>query len=171
MNYTTAKLDLSYLFHYKTLVTSLHLLSPAILPMVSSQIRLYDLDIYIYICICDSLNGVEVEVEVNLRPTASRPVCLGVRLPWPDFYFLFDNCGFRDVWHPLWREDGSVNYCTIVSVHFQSSHSWVEVPQNSRPYFTVSFETPPTWSARSLYLYPPGTGWPSYTPGHKMTGG
>jgi hypothetical protein len=27
-----------------------------------------------------------------------------------------------------------------------------------RPYFTVSFETPPTWRARSLYSYPPETG-------------
>jgi hypothetical protein len=35
-----------------------------------------------------------------------------------------------------------------------------------RPYFTVSFETPPSWRARSPYLYPPGTGWPSFTPGH-----
>jgi hypothetical protein len=25
---------------------------------------------------------------------------------------------------------------------------------------------PPAWRARSPYLYPPGTGWPSYTPGH-----
>jgi hypothetical protein len=48
----------------------------------------------------------------------------------------------------------------------QSSHSWVEVPQNSWPYFTASLETPPTWRARSLYFYPPGTEWPSYTTGH-----
>jgi hypothetical protein len=48
----------------------------------------------------------------------------------------------------------------------QSSHSWAAVPQNSRPYFTVSFGTPPTWRARFLYLYPPGTEWPSYTPEH-----
>jgi hypothetical protein len=67
---------------------------------------------------------------------------------------------------PLWLEDGSVIYCRIASGPCQSSHSRVEVPQNSRPYFTVSSETPPTWRARSLYLYPPGTGWPSYTPGH-----
>jgi hypothetical protein len=40
------------------------------------------------------------------------------------------------------RQDGSVIYCTIASGPCQSSHSWVEVPQNSRPYFTVSFETP-----------------------------
>jgi hypothetical protein len=28
------------------------------------------------------------------------------------------------------------------------------------------FETPQTWRTRSPYLYSPGTGWPSYTPGH-----
>jgi hypothetical protein len=28
----------------------------------------------------------------------------------------------------------------------------------------LRFETPPTWRARSPYLYHPGTGWPSYTP-------
>jgi hypothetical protein len=34
-------------------------------------------------------------------------------------------------------------------------------------YFIVPIlETPPTWRARSPYLYPPGTGWPSYTLGH-----
>jgi hypothetical protein len=28
------------------------------------------------------------------------------------------------------------------------------------------FETPPTWRSRSPNFYPPGTGWPSYTPRH-----
>jgi hypothetical protein len=28
------------------------------------------------------------------------------------------------------------------------------------------FETPPTWRARPPYIYPPGTGLPSYTPRH-----
>jgi hypothetical protein len=58
----------------------------------------------------------------------------------------------------------AVTYCIIASGPCQSSHSWVEVPKNSRLYFTVSSETPPTWRARSPYLYPPGTGWPNYTP-------
>jgi hypothetical protein len=79
-------------------------------------------------------------------------------------FFLSDNCWFLDVGCPLWREDGSVIYCTIASGPWHSSHSRVQVPQNSRPYFTVSFETLPTWRARSTYLlvYPPGTEWPNY---------
>jgi hypothetical protein len=32
-------------------------------------------------------------------------------------------------------------------------------------FYWLRFETPPIWSARSPYLCPPGTGWPSYTPG------
>jgi hypothetical protein len=38
--------------------------------------------------------------------------------------------------------------------------------RTQRPYFIVSSETPPTCRARFPYLYSPGTGWPSYTPGH-----
>jgi hypothetical protein len=41
------------------------------------------------------------------------------------------------------------------------------VTLRSKSHRTIAlFETPPTWRARSPYLYPPGTGWPSYTPGH-----
>jgi hypothetical protein len=32
-------------------------------------------------------------------------------------------------------------------------------------FYCPRFKAPPTWRARSLYLYLPGTGWPSYTPG------
>jgi hypothetical protein len=48
----------------------------------------------------------------------------------------------------------------------QCNHSTVRIAQNPKPYFTVSSETPPTWRARFPYLYPPGTGRTSYTPGH-----
>jgi hypothetical protein len=50
--------------------------------------------------------------------------------------------------------------------NLQCNHSMVRVAQNPKPYFTVSSETPPTWRAKFPYLYPPGTGSPSYTPGH-----
>jgi hypothetical protein len=33
-------------------------------------------------------------------------------------------------------------------------------------FYCLRFETPPTWRARSPYLYSPGTGWLSYTPRH-----
>jgi hypothetical protein len=75
--------------------------------------------------------------------------------------FPFGSCGFVILYRPLWQEDRSVIYCTTASGPCQSSHSLVEVPQNSRPYFTLSSETSPTWRVRSLYLYPLGTGWPS----------
>jgi hypothetical protein len=42
-------------------------------------------------------------------------------------------------------------------------------PSPAGPTITFSclwFETPPIRRARSPHLYPPGTGWPSYTPSH-----
>jgi hypothetical protein len=47
---------------------------------------------------------------------------------------------------PAWREDGSNSL-----IHSDPSPSYL---------------SPPTWRARFPHLYPPGTGWPSYTPGH-----
>jgi hypothetical protein len=35
-------------------------------------------------------------------------------------------------------------------------------------FYCLRFETPPTWRVRSPYLYPPGTGWPDYTPRHRV---
>jgi hypothetical protein len=52
------------------------------------------------------------------------------------FLLPSDSCGFVDVGHSLWREDGSVIYnCCWLS---QRSHSRVQAPWHSRPYFTVS---------------------------------
>jgi hypothetical protein len=33
-------------------------------------------------------------------------------------------------------------------------------------FYSLKFETFPTWRARSPYLYPPGVGWPIYSPRH-----
>jgi hypothetical protein len=47
------------------------------------------------------------------------------------------------------------------------SHSQVRVPGVSiTTFYCLRLETPPTWRTRSPYLYPPGTGWPGYTPRH-----
>jgi hypothetical protein len=93
-----------------------------------------------------------------------RPVCLGVGLSSGAhdqiFVFCLTIAGFL-MWGTLFDEKMGLWFTwTITSGPCQSSDSWVEVPQNSRPYFTVSSETPPTWRARSPHLYPQGTGWP-----------
>jgi hypothetical protein len=62
-------------------------------------------------------------------------------------------------------------YFSVFARYRQRSVSQIWVPRDWWECFIVSiFETPPTWRARSLYLYPPRTGWPSYTPGHWVWG-
>jgi hypothetical protein len=79
--------------------------------------------------------------------------------PLPDLNFLcLAITYYLLAGRPLWREDGSV-VCSAIT-------HWLRVAQHPEPYIPISSETPPTWRARSPYLYLPGTGRPSYTPGH-----
>jgi hypothetical protein len=55
---------------------------------------------------------------------------------------------------------------TIVAGPRQRIHSGVRVRVLVATFYCLRFEAPPTWRARSPYLYPPGTGWPSYTTRH-----
>jgi hypothetical protein len=65
----------------------------------------------------------------------------------------------------LYRKDGSVVYNCCWSSPAQLSSG--PCPAGLMTiFYCLKFETPPTWRARSSYLYPPGTGWPSYTPKH-----
>jgi hypothetical protein len=80
------------------------------------------------------------------------------------FLLLWDSCRSVDMGHSLWLENGSAIYNCCWSSPAQSFST--QSPGGLVTYFTVRFETPPTWMARSPYLYPPGTGWPSYTPRH-----
>jgi hypothetical protein len=100
-------------------------------------------------------------------PTSSESVSMSwYRAPLWDLRPDITSCPNVAVWNlrlvsvgcPLWREDGSV-VCSV-------STQWSESRRTRNHTLTVSSETPPTWRARSPYLYPPGRGWPSYTPGH-----
>jgi hypothetical protein len=91
------------------------------------------------VCLCSS------EVEVNLRPTVSRPPVLvsGSHLePMTRFNFISLTIADFLMWSTLSDERmGLLFTSTIASGPCQSS-SRVRVPQNSRPYLAVLFETP-----------------------------
>jgi hypothetical protein len=101
-----------------------------------------------------------IEVKLKLicdwRSVGQSALVSGFHLePMTSFCFLSDDCWILDVGHPLWREDGSVIYLYNCFWALPEQSLLGRSPADS-----------PTWRARSSYLYPPGTGWPSYTSGH-----
>jgi hypothetical protein len=112
-----------------------------------------------------------VKVKVILWPTVSRPVHPGVRRP----------TGTRDQFFPfsLWLFVRQFRVCCCVPPSLTRSRvcTFQFLPgianadflrsesHGTHGQFIVSIlETPPTWRARFLNLFPPGTGWPSYNP-------
>jgi hypothetical protein len=99
-----------------------------------------------------------------------RLVGLGVKHPSGSYDQIFITVrqlpGFFYVGRPLWRENGSAVYNYCWSSPAQSFLGPSPAGLVIIFYCRLKFETPPTWRARSPYLYPPRTGWPSYTPRH-----
>jgi hypothetical protein len=94
----------------------------------------------------------------RLRPTVGWPICLSIKPklgPKTRYLFLSGSCRFVDVGRPLLQEDGYVVYICCLG----PSHAGLMII-----FYGHRFKIPPTWRARSPYLYPPGTGWSSYTP-------
>jgi hypothetical protein len=77
---------------------------------------------------------------------------------------LSDRCNFVDVGRHLWREDGSA-LCNCSWSSPAQSFSGPSPTGLVTIFYCLRLETPLTWEARSPYLYPPKTRWPSYTPG------
>jgi hypothetical protein len=113
-------------------------------------------------------HSLAIKVRVVLRPTVNRPFCLGVTPPsgvQDQIFVTVRQLRYLNVGYPVWREDGSVVYNCCWSSPAQS-FSGTSPAEFMTIFNYLRFETPPTWTARSPYLYPPGTGWPSYTLSH-----
>jgi hypothetical protein len=88
-------------------------------------------------------------------------------VPRPDFCYCQTIAGLL-IWGTLSDEGTGLSFTIAADCH-QCSYSWVLVLQDSEPFLLSQiqdFQNPPPCRARSPYLYPPGTGWPSYTPRH-----
>jgi hypothetical protein len=84
--------------------------------------------------------------------------------PKTRFLLPSDCCSFVYVGRSLWQEEGSVVYncCWASPAQSFPDHS----PAGPRTiFYCLRFETPPTWRARSPYLYPPEQGGPALPPG------
>jgi hypothetical protein len=112
-----------------------------------------------------------VEVEVNLRPTVSRPVCLGVRHTSgtrDQFFFLLE-ISFRQLRVCYFVAPSLTRgwVCNLMLLASPAQSHWSLTPAGLKTNFIVPIvETPPTWRARSPCLCSSGTGWPRYTSGH-----
>jgi hypothetical protein len=101
----------------------------------------------------------------SVSQSVSRSVCLDINDPYGTCdqillhvgVLVSEICGLISVRRPVWLEDGSA-ICSAIT-------QWSE-SRRTRNHTLLSSETPPTWRAMFPYLHPPGTGWPSYTPGH-----
>jgi hypothetical protein len=96
-----------------------------------------------------------------LRPTVSRPVCLGVK-PHPR-----SKTGFLLLLRQLqvcWCGAPSLTRGWVCRLQLLLALDSAVILGSGlmTTFYCLRFETPPTWRARSPYLYPPGTGWPSY---------
>jgi hypothetical protein len=74
------------------------------------------------------------------------------------FLLLLESCGFGDVERPVWREDG----CVVYNFSYATSVQSFSVPSSTGVmtiFYSLTFETPPTWTARfriNISLEQPG---------------
>jgi hypothetical protein len=112
--------------------------------------------------------NVSVEAEVNLRPTISRPVCLGVRRPsgtCDKFFFLLE-ISFRQsrVCYFVAPSLKRGRVCNLLYNCFWALPEQLLLFRSPTELTTIFYclisDSPPTLRAKFPYLYPPGT------PGH-----
>jgi hypothetical protein len=108
---------------------------------------------------------VQVQVEVNLRRTVSPLVSLGVRLPFGAYDQIFVFC-LSWFGAPSLTRGMVSNLLVQLLLGLARAVTLGSTFRRTHDDILLSHLRLPTWRVRSLYLYPPGTRLPSYTPGH-----
>jgi hypothetical protein len=105
-----------------------------------------------------------VKIQVILRLTFSRPVCLGIGHPsgtHDQIFIIVEHSRSSYYRAPSLTKGWVYNLLSQFAVYlgFKSRRTHYHILQSH-------LRLPPTRRVRPTYLYPPGTGWPSYTPRH-----
>jgi hypothetical protein len=107
---------------------------------------------------------IEFKVKVMLRPTVSRPVCLGIKHPPGAYDHIFITVRqLRVCWCGGALSDERTDLpFTIAAGPHQRSHSRVRDPRDSQPYFTLSdsrlpFSSPPTTRRATVEVCDPAS--------------
>jgi hypothetical protein len=106
-----------------------------------------------------------LSLSLILRPTVSRPVCLGIKHPSGAYDQIFITLRqLRVCWYGTLSDERTGLPFKIAAGPRQRSHFRVLVPRDSWPYFTVSdsrlpFSSPPTTRRATVEVFEPASTW------------